>query len=157
MQVKTIHYLSRTLRLRFTPLSMTEKSIDFVLYYTIPMDILHNQKHQIIASAVIAVIILWLLLISSESQIYQIVRTVFGSVFLLFLPGYRLTRVFFAESEIDILERAALSFALSISVIPLLVFYLNLAGIKISAVMVRGVTIWVIAICRGWMTFNWWW
>jgi len=66
---------------------------------------------------------------------------VFGSIYLLFLPGYRLTRVFFSDTEIDALERGALSFALSISMIPLLVFYLNLAGVQISAVMVWGVAL----------------
>lgn len=66
----------------------------------------------------------------------QILRVVFGSVYVLFLPGYVLTYVFFKKQEIDWLERIALSFALSIAVVPLLVFYLNLAGIKINALSV---------------------
>lgn len=119
------------------------------------MEVLNSERNQIIASAVIAVIVLWLLMINSESQIYQVVRTVFGSIFLLFLPWYRLTRVFFDESEIDVLERAALSFALSISVIPLLVFYLNLAGIKITAFMVRWVTLWLMICSRIWISWKW--
>jgi len=80
-------------------------------------------------------------------------RIVFGSVFVLFLPGFILSYVFFPfskpfdekengedkkgeESEIgnaiDWLERFALSFALSIAIVPLVVFYLNLVGIRIN-------------------------
>jgi uncharacterized membrane protein len=63
-------------------------------------------------------------------------RVVFGSVFVLFLPGWVWSFVFFddkGEKKIDVIERIALSFALSIAVVPLAVFYLNLVGMKISA------------------------
>ena len=96
-------------------------------------------------------------------------RIVFGSLFVLFLPGFILSYVFFPFSKpfdekekdedkneregndgklengkavgnsdndsgnaIDWIERFALSFALSIAVVPLVVFYLNLAGVRIS-------------------------
>ncbi len=64
----------------------------------------------------------------------QSFRIVFGSVYVLFLPGLVLSYVFFNKKEIDIIERIALSFALSIAVVPLLVFYLNLLGMKINLV-----------------------
>ena len=63
-------------------------------------------------------------------------RIVFGSVFVLFIPGFVLTFVFFPynleKDSIDWLERVALSFALSIAVVPLAVFYFNLVGVKIN-------------------------
>ena|SRR3990172_2078561 len=71
-------------------------------------------------------------------------RTVFGSIYILFLPGFIISYIFFPktkefESEdekekgaIDWIERIALSFALSIAIVPLAVFYLNLVGVKIS-------------------------
>ncbi len=71
-------------------------------------------------------------------------RTVFGSIYVLFLPGFIISYIFFPktkefESEdekekgaIDWIERIALSFALSIAIVPLAVFYLNLVGVKIS-------------------------
>ncbi len=59
-------------------------------------------------------------------------RIVFGAVFVLFVPGLSLSYAFFSETEIDVLERFALSFALSIAVVPILVFYLNLIGVKVS-------------------------
>ena len=63
-------------------------------------------------------------------------RIVFGSVYVLFLPGFIISFIFFPKTNekkgIDWLERIALSFALSIAIVPLVVFYLNLAGIKIT-------------------------
>lgn len=87
------------------------------------------------------------LIISIWLPIAESFRIVFGSVYVLFLPGLVLSYVFFNGStsspqdsltgsprgkEIDIIERITLSFALSIAVVPLLVFYLNLIGMKIN-------------------------
>ncbi len=65
-------------------------------------------------------------------------RIVFGSVYVLFLPGYVMSYIFFDEKkkDIDWIERIAISFALSISVVPLLVYFLNLMGMKINALNV---------------------
>ncbi|MBU0976389.1 DUF1616 domain-containing protein [Patescibacteria group bacterium] len=60
-------------------------------------------------------------------------RVVFGTIYSLFLPGFLLSHVIFREGRIDLLERGVLSFVLSISVVPLLIFYLNLAGLRISS------------------------
>jgi uncharacterized membrane protein len=62
----------------------------------------------------------------------EILRMIFGAVFVLFLPGFVLSFAFFKKNSIDIIERLALSFALSIAAVPLVAFYLNLLGIKIS-------------------------
>lgn len=71
-------------------------------------------------------------------------RTVFGSIYVLFLPGFIISYIFFPKtkefesedekekSAFDWIERIALSFALSIAIVPLAVFYLNLVGVKIS-------------------------
>ena len=78
------------------------------------------------------------LLISVFSSLgpFDSFRVVFGSIFVLFLPGFVWTFVFFSnkgEKKVDLIERVALSFALSIAIVPLVVFYLNLIGLKISA------------------------
>ena len=73
-------------------------------------------------------------------------RIVLGSVYVLFVPGLVLSYVFFDMGEIDSLERIALSFALSIAVVPLLVFYLNLIGMRISALSVSLVVLGVVVI-----------
>jgi len=56
---------------------------------------------------------------------------IFASIFILFLPGLSLSFAFFKKGTIDLIERVALSFALSISIVPLFAFYLNLLGIPI--------------------------
>lgn len=72
---------------------------------------------------------------------------VFGSIFMLFLPGFALSWLFFPQkSEIDWVERIALSFGLSIAVVPLAVFCLNLLfGARIDfqniAIIVAAITI----------------
>ena len=53
------------------------------------------------------------------------------------------------EKEIDVIERIALSFALSIAVVPLLVFYLNLIGMKINALNVVLIVAFIIAASAG--------
>ena len=66
-------------------------------------------------------------------EILEILRIIFGSIFVLFLPGLVWTFVFFDREEIDVIERVALSFGLSIALVPLVVFYLNYGlGMKIS-------------------------
>lgn len=68
-------------------------------------------------------------------------RIIFGSIYVLFLPGFIISYIFFPKTNgdkyddnkgIDWLERIALSFALSIAIVPLAVFYLNLIGLKIN-------------------------
>lgn len=74
----------------------------------------------------------------------SIVRIVLGSVVLLFVPGWWITKAAFSKKEIDLFERVALSFALSIAVIPLVVFYANLAGARITETLVLGVVFGVV-------------
>jgi uncharacterized membrane protein len=61
----------------------------------------------------------------------NIIGIIFASIFVLFLPGAVLSFVFFEWGKIDLIERLALSFALSIAVVPLIAFYANLMGIPI--------------------------
>ncbi len=66
-------------------------------------------------------------------------RIILGIPYVLFLPGFLLTFIFFPlakhnqEKSIDYIERIALSFALSIAIVPLVIFYLHLIGLQISA------------------------
>lgn len=73
------------------------------------------------------------LIVSLWWPVTQSFKVVFGSAFLLFLPGVVLSFAFFKKDPIDLIERLTLSFVLSITTLPLLVFYLNLLGLKISA------------------------
>ncbi len=65
-------------------------------------------------------------------------RIVLGLPFLLFLPGYTLLAALYPKKEeIDALERVALSFGLSIAVVPLIGLILNYTpwGIRLESVL----------------------
>jgi len=96
------------------------------------MKITSKQKKRL-RPYLIAVLILFL--ISVVLTLFKInflssLRIVFGSVFVLFLPGYVITKLYL--KELDIIETITLSFALSIATVPLIVFYLNKLGMKIN-------------------------
>jgi uncharacterized membrane protein len=55
----------------------------------------------------------------------DVVRIIFGSIFVLFVPGFAWSYVFFNRGKIDLVERVALSFGLSIALVPLVVFWFN--------------------------------
>ncbi|MBM3234018.1 DUF1616 domain-containing protein [Candidatus Pacearchaeota archaeon] len=109
---------------------------------------MNNLKAIIIVIAVLAVIALGTGIFTSLS-LFESFRIVFGSVYVLFLPGFIISYIFFPKTcefenkekqkekekrSIDWIERIALSFALSIAIVPLVVFYLNLIGIKINII-----------------------
>ena len=81
-------------------------------------------------------------------------KMVFGSFYILFLSGFVLSYAFFPlkgeaenkEGPLDIFERVALSFALSISCVSSAVFYANLIGIKITLFNVLWEVILIIAV-----------
>ncbi len=113
-----------------------------------------KNKNLIIYTSIITVITaITLFLPYQDLSILKILRIIFGSIFILFLPGYILTMTFFDESEIDLLERFALSFALSISVVPLLSFYFNLVWVRINEISVFCITLFVIVSCIVYLTF----
>lgn len=58
-------------------------------------------------------------------DVLEVIRLLFGSIFILFLPGFVWSYVFFARKNIDWIERVALSFGLSIALVTLSVFWLN--------------------------------
>jgi uncharacterized membrane protein len=59
-------------------------------------------------------------------MILTIIRLVVGLPLVLFIPGYALSYAFFPKKkDLDLLERIALSFGLSIATIPLIIFFMN--------------------------------
>ena len=93
------------------------------------------------------------LIVSIWLPIREAFRIVFGSIYVLFLPGFVLSFVFFHKKEIDIIERIALSFALSIAIVPLLVFYLNLAGMRINIINIAFIIAFIVI---GGIGVIWW-
>ena len=89
-------------------------------------------------------------------------RIIFGSIYVLFIPGFIISFIFFPKTKkfdsdkegIDLIERIALSFALSIAIVPLSVFYLNLIGIKINALNSSLIILGIIIISLGILKFK---
>lgn len=69
-------------------------------------------------------------------EIITIVKATLSGAYVLFLPGFFISYLFFKKRKIDVIERIALSFALSVSIVPLIVFFFNLVGVKLSALTV---------------------
>ena len=68
-------------------------------------------------------------------KVLVVLKAFFGTVFVLFIPGFAWSFIFFRKDEIDWIERIALSFGLSIALVPLTIFWLNsLFHIKITLV-----------------------
>ena len=88
----------------------------------------------IVSGIIILAVISFLIGLFTQLNYLESFRIVLGSVYVLFLPGFLISFIFFSQNAIDWIERIALSFALSIAIVPLFVFYLNLAGLKISAI-----------------------
>ena len=86
----------------------------------------------------ISLVLVVLTIISVYYNIEKI-RTVLGLLFILFFPGYSLIAVLFPRKEdIDGIERLALSFGLSIAVVPLIGLGLNYTpwGIRLNPILI---------------------
>jgi len=84
----------------------------------------------------IIITILFVLVPAIESSI---IRAILGIIFVLFLPGYLLISALFpAKTNLDGIERLALSFGLSIAVVPLLGLILNYTpwGIRLIPILI---------------------
>jgi uncharacterized membrane protein len=61
------------------------------------------------------------------------IRAILGFILVFFLPGFAWTLVFFSRRQINIVERLALSFGLSIALVTLTILALNLLfGVRIT-------------------------
>ena len=75
----------------------------------------------------------WLSPISALFESLPVIRVVIGLTLVFFLPGFAWTLVFFSNRQLNIIERIALSFGLSIPVVTLSIIVLNrLVGISIT-------------------------
>jgi uncharacterized membrane protein len=93
-----------------------------------------ERPYDLLACIVLALLLVGLVLFWPDSLIRQIL----GLVFILFLPGYAATAALFPENEqIDGIERVALSFGLSIAIVPLIGLALNFTpfGIRLDPIM----------------------
>jgi uncharacterized membrane protein len=81
----------------------------------------------------------------------EIVRAVVGFVLVLFVPGYAATWALFPDDrEIDLIERIALAIGLSIALVVLVIYVLNIAAsVKINMVNSLIVILIITLFCSG--------
>lgn len=68
-----------------------------------------------------------ILVFMTPEYIHTIVlaRYIFGSLFVLWLPGYTFIKMLFPKRELDHIERAALSIGMSLAIVPIVGLLLN--------------------------------
>ncbi len=95
---------------------------------------IRERPYDLVACIVLALLLVALVLFLGDSR----ARQVLGLVFILFLPGYAATAALFPENDqIDTIERVALSFGLSIAIVPLIGLGLNFTpwGIRLDPIL----------------------
>jgi len=103
----------------------------------------------ILLNLLVVVLIIVILLFPSN-----VARIVLGLPFLLFFPGYSLLAALFPRKEaIDAIERIALSFGLSIAVVPLIGLILNYTpwGIRLEPILYSVASFIFITSIIGWL------
>jgi len=93
-----------------------------------------ERPDDLITCIALALLLVALVLLAPDST----ARQVLGLVFVLFLPGYAATAALFPENDqIDGIERLALSFGLSIAIVPLIGLGLNFTpwGIRLDPIL----------------------
>ena len=74
----------------------------------------------------------WLSLLPASDG-FAVIRAILGFALVFFLPGFAWTLVFFNGKQINLLERTALSFGLSIAIVTLSILALDrLIGVSIT-------------------------
>ncbi len=97
--------------------------------------------------------VLSLLLVSLVALTTGPLRVVLGLLFVLFLPGYTLIAALFPKKEdLDIIERLALSFGLSIAITPLIGLGLNYTpwGIRLWPIVLSLLLFIVVMVALAW-------
>ena len=87
-----------------------------------------NKKIILIIITILMITSITLFLLTGISGL----RIIWGTVYLFFLPGFSFSYIIFRNKEIDKIERIIFSFILSIIIVPLVIFYLNYMGVKLS-------------------------
>ncbi len=83
---------------------------------------IRDRPYDLMACMVLALLLILMVFVAPDNAL----RQVLGLIFVLFLPGYAATAALFPENDqIDGIERAALSFGLSIAIVPLIGLALN--------------------------------
>jgi len=75
-----------------------------------------------------------ILIITEYASPIVYVRYIFGSIFILFLPGYSLIKVLFPTKELDKIERTTLSVGISLALVTIIGLILNYTPLGIRTI-----------------------
>jgi|GEM_PF-1133507 len=69
-------------------------------------------------------------------EVLEVIRAIIGFFLVMFIPGYAATWALFPDDkEIDLIERIALAIGLSIALVVLIIYVLNVTvGVKINMI-----------------------
>jgi len=110
---------------------------------------IRDTPYDLAACVLLALVLVALILFAPDN----VVRQIIGLVFVLFLPGYAATAALFPENDqIDGIERVALSFGLSIAIVPLIGLGLNFTpwGIRLDPILASVSAFIIAASLVGW-------
>ncbi|MBU0732195.1 DUF1616 domain-containing protein [Patescibacteria group bacterium] len=82
----------------------------------------------------------------------DLLRIVFGLIYLLFLPGFLLSFLFFKSNWIW-LERILISIGLSMAIVPVAIFLMNLIGFKLTTLNIFLEILLILAVLGGLIAF----
>lgn len=114
-----------------------------------PDDLMTGKKAPSDLLTVIGLVILTDLFVLTPGLSETVLRNILGLPLVLFLPGYALIAALFpAKSDLDGIERTALSFGLSIAVVPLIGLGLNYTpwGIRLLPILIS-LSVFTFAMC----------
>lgn len=95
---------------------------------------IRERPDDLLICIVLALLLIALVIFFPDS----LARKILGLIFVLFLPGYAATAALFPENDqIDGIERVALTFGLSIAIVPLIGLALNFTpwGIRLDPIL----------------------
>lgn len=110
---------------------------------------MRERPYDLVVCIALALLLVALVFVFPDS----LARQVLGLVFVLFLPGYAATAALFPENDqIDGIERVALSFGLSIAIVPLIGLGLNFTpwGIRLNPILASVSAFIVVVSLVGW-------
>ena len=110
---------------------------------------IRERPYDLVAAIILALVLIALVAFLPDS----LARQILGLIFVLFLPGYAATAALFPENEqIDGIERVALSFGLSIAIVPLIGLALNFTpfGIRLDPILASVSAFIIVAALVGW-------
>lgn len=98
---------------------------------------------QAVLIIVISILIVGLAMVAN-TQPTKILSVMAVVIFILFLPGFVVSCILFSDRQIDLIERATISYLLSIGTVPVISYYLSKVGVKINPFSVAAVAIVII-------------